>query len=98
MTNVLHCITMTKIKQLIWNGWNIEHIGKHKISVSEVEEACRAIIKSFKSYRERLIVLGKTKKGRLLTIVLVPETKNKYYVVTARDSSKKEKRMLNDKS
>jgi len=84
---------MIRIKQLIWGDWNVEHISKHKVGINEVEEVCRFAGKTFKSYKGRLIILGKTQKGRLLTIVLAPEDKGKYYVVTARDMSKKERRI-----
>lgn len=85
---------MIKIKQLVWDEWNVEHIRRHKVSAEEVEEVCRRPTKTLKTYRERLIVLGKTKKGRLLTVVLAPKGKNKYYVVTTRDTSRKERRFL----
>ena len=85
---------MIKIRQLIWDDWNVKHISSHKVSPREVEEACKLIKKIFKTYKERLIILGKTKKGRLITVVLAKESKGKYYVVTARDISKKERRLL----
>ncbi len=85
---------MIKIKQLIWDDWNVKHIGKHKITVDEVGEVCRFVKKVLKTYQGRLVVLGKTKKDRSLTVVLAPKGKNKYYVVTARDTSKKERRIL----
>ena len=58
---------MIKIERLIWDNWNIKHIGKHKVTTDEVGEAA-------------------------------PKGKNKYYVVTVRDTSKKERRILNDQS
>lgn len=85
---------MIKIRKLIWDDWNVEHIKEHKVSVDEVEEVCQKAEKSLKTYQRRLIVLGKTKKKRFLTIVLTPKTKNKYYVVTARDASRKERKIL----
>ena len=85
---------MIRIKQLIWDDWNIDHIKKHKVSVDEVEEACKAAKKTLKTYQSRLIVLSRTKKNRLLTIVLAPAGKGKYYLVTARDMSQKERRLL----
>lgn len=96
------CITlcyielMIQIKGLVWDEWNRKHIGKHKVTPAEVNQACNLIKKSLSSYGGRLIVIGETKKARLLTIVLAPESKNKYYVVTARTSSRKERRLLND--
>jgi len=84
---------MIKVKSLVWDEWNIEHIKKHKIEVDEAEEVCKKPEKTLLSYKERLIVLGKTKKQKLLTIVLAPMIKNKYYVVTARAMSRKERRL-----
>jgi len=98
---------MVEIRQLVWDEWNIGHIKKHKVSADEVEEAVDFEIKTFVSYKDRILVLGRTKKGRLLTVILAPEdkqslmlrNKQRYYVVTARDMSRKEKRLLkNEKS
>lgn len=88
---------MIKIEELIWDNWNIGHIGKHGVKVIEIEEACGQPIKAFRSYQNRLIILGKTKDSRLLTIILVKQDKGIYYVITARDISRKERRILNEK-
>lgn len=88
---------MIKIEELIWDNWNIEHIGRHRVRVAEIEEACDQPVKAFKSYKDRLIILGKTKNSRLLTIVLVKQGKKIYYVVTARDMSRKERKFINEK-
>jgi len=85
------------IEELIWDEWNVEHIKKHSVSVGEIEEACDLVIKTYKSYQNRLIVLGKTKDNRLITIVLMKKSKGSYYVVTARDMSRKEKKLINEK-
>lgn len=87
---------MVKIRQLIWDNWNVRHIKRHKVNENEVEEACRSQLKSFKTYKERLIIFGKTKKGKLLTVILSPEGAKRYYVVTARNMSRKERSLLND--
>lgn len=86
-------IKMVKVRvnQLIWDDWNINHIKKHSVKPNEVEKTLKSKIKTLKSYKERLLVLGRCGK-RLLTIVLAKEKNNKYYVVTARDMSKKERR------
>ena len=84
---------MIEIGSLVWDAWNVEHLKKHKVSVKEVEEiASFKGKKSLKSYQGRLIILGRTKKKRLLTVVLAKEKQGTYYVVTARDMSKKERR------
>jgi uncharacterized DUF497 family protein len=88
---------MTEIKSLVWDAWNIEHIKNHGVSVKEVEEIVSFKDKrSLKSYQRRLIILGRTKKKRLLTIVLAKEKQTAYYVVTARDMSKKERRYFSN--
>lgn len=63
------------------------------MAVSEVEEAYRGEIIESKSYLGRKIIFGKTRRGRRLTIVISPGIKNRSYVVSARDMSKKEKRL-----
>lgn len=90
---MLHYPSMLKIKELVWDSWNVRHIKKHQVSAAEVEEACRRILKALKTYQDRLIVIGKVEK-RLLTVVLSPRGKGKYYVVTAQNASRKERRLV----
>ena len=85
------------IEELIWDEWNVKHIGKHDVGITEVEETCSLIIKTYKSYQSRLIILGKTKNNRLLTTILMKKDKKSYYVVTARDMSQKERKLINEK-
>lgn len=85
---------MIRIRNLIWDDWNVEHIKKHKTTTEEVEEACKSVIKALKTYKGRLLILGKTKKNRFLTIVLAPQEGNSYYPVTAREMGRKERRFL----
>jgi len=82
------------IRRLIWDSWNINHLKKHRVTVSEVEEACKKIKKSFTSHQNRLIILGESKNQRLLTIVLASKGKNQYYIVTARDTSRQERSLI----
>lgn len=81
---------MVRVNGLIWDEWNKEHIAKHGISVKEVEEVCRGKYKVIESYRKRMLVIGKTKRGKLLALVLSPEDRNLqpydngiYYPITA---------------
>jgi uncharacterized DUF497 family protein len=85
---------MIKIKQLAWDDWNVRHIKKHKVTTSEVEEVCKTAKKALRTYRERLLVLGTTKKKRFLTVILISKGKGKYYDITARDMSKKERKLF----
>jgi len=43
-------------------------------------------------------LIGKSKKKRLLSIVLDLIKNNDYYVVSARDSSRIERRLINEKN
>ena len=81
-----------RIEDLIWDSWNREHITKHDVSLSEVEQALGDSGKKvLKTYASRLLVLAAVEK-RFLTIVLAPKSGRKFYVVTARDMSRKERR------
>jgi uncharacterized DUF497 family protein len=88
---------MIVIDELIWDEWNINHIKKHNVKSNEVEEACDNLIEVFESYNNRLIILGKTDKKRILAIIMAQIDKNSYYVVTARDASRKERKLYEHK-
>ena len=77
---------------LFWDDWNKEHITKHKVTVKEVEEAYKSkkIIKG--SYLGRKLILGKTIKDRLLTIIVSFAKQQNPYVVSARDMNQKERK------
>ena len=83
---------MIKIRELIWDKWNINHIKKHNVTKGEIEELCSGKHKRQLTYRKRYLILGRIKSGRALTIILAREKPGKYYMVTARDMSKKERR------
>ncbi|MEK7497742.1 MAG: hypothetical protein AAB656_02375 [Patescibacteria group bacterium] len=85
---------MIRVKSLVWDNWNREHIKKHKVSVMEVEGLCRGTFKQQPSYGQKVMIFGITKTGRRLTIVLSRKRPGVYYPVTARDTSKKERRMF----
>lgn len=75
------------MEKLIWDEWTIDHIQKHNVTVIEVEEAyLNKKIKS-ESYLRRTKILGITKKGRMLSIII----SQNLCVVTARDMSRKER-------
>lgn len=87
-----------ELKDLLWDSFNSEHIGKHKVTRLEVEEACQNQLLVLTTYQGRKMFFGKTSTGRCLTIILSPAGEvGVYYVVTARNTSKKERRLLNEK-
>lgn len=82
---------------LVWDKWNKEHIKKHNVTREEIEEAYEKALYTLPSYKSRTIILGQTKKKRLITIILSTEKQKHPYVVSARDMSIKERRFYNDK-
>ena len=85
---------MVRVNRLIWDEWNLNHIAKHGVSRNDVEKAVndnRAVIWK---HRGRYVMIASA-YGRILFIVLesVQGEKNTYYVVTARDATKSEKRI-----
>jgi len=82
-----------KKSDLVWDEWNIEHIAKHHVVRAEVEQIFARAVRAKKSYKDRLIVFGKTKSRRLLAVVLEKEVRG-YYVLSGRVASRKERRDL----
>ncbi len=86
-------MTRIKVKQLIWNEWNSVHIKKHNVSVSEIESAVKQLIGHKKGHTGRYILIGRSSK-RLISTVVRRIKANTYYVVTARDADKKERKIV----
>ncbi|MGH2550558.1 MAG: hypothetical protein ACRDHN_14285 [Thermomicrobiales bacterium] len=87
------------IRRLIWDAWNLEHIGKHLVQVEEIELLVRRSDWIYKdTYKNRYLVIGQLSQARVLTIVvgLTPRSRDEYYVFSARPSSAKEKRWLRE--
>ena len=85
-----------EIATLQWDDFNVEHIARHGVSMSEVQEACVNYVYIHKTYGDRYLLVGQTVNKRLLSVVLSKLSKTKYYVVTARDSSRGERKKAND--
>lgn len=68
-----------------------EHISKHGISVEEVLEVITGDYLVLEGKLDKSLLVGKTTKGRLITIVVgIRSGKNRYGLVTARHAKKKE--------
>ena len=85
-------MTRIVVKELVWDQINLEHIKKHKMSQEEVEEA-QEIIYHRRTYGGKYLATGRS-GNRLITIMLRRKGLGKYYVVTARDASRKERRRV----
>lgn len=90
---------LKKLQQFEWDKWNINKIRqKHKVEPCECEEVFFAedkiILKDILHSKKegRFILLGKTKKDRLLFIVFTIR-RHKIRVISARNVNKKERRL-----
>lgn len=80
------------LERLIWDRWNVEHIARHDVSPSEVEQVCHNDLWVRRSYWNRLILIGLTDSKQVLAVVLEPVESGSYYTVSARHASRKERR------
>lgn len=81
---------MIAVRELIWDGWNKKHIHSHSVTIEEVEDVCHGTYQAKQSYRKRIQIVGKTRGGKTLIIILSPEDRNLkayekgiYYPITA---------------
>lgn len=86
-------MTRIVIKELIFDEWNIEHIKKHNIEVLETIRAGKNIIYHKRAREGRYLAIGRS-NTRLIALVLKRKATKRYYLVTARDASKKERRKV----
>ena len=49
-----------ELSELQWDEFNVSHIAKHDVSISEVEEACKNKIYIGETYASRYLLVGKT--------------------------------------
>lgn len=93
--NVTRCVTLrnvVSVRRLVWDEWNVTHIARHGITPDEVEQVCRGNPVRLQSYKKRIILVGPTQEGKIISVVLDPENHGVYYPVTARLASRKERR------
>lgn len=89
-------MTRIIVRELIWDGWNLRHINKHNVTKEEVEIVGENFTYHQKGKKDRYLVVGRS-GSRIITIVIKRQAKGAYYLVTARDSDKKERRKLYEK-
>ena len=89
-------MTNVKVKELVWDDYNVEHIKKHDVMKEEAEKVAKNLIAHKVGKKGRYIAIGRS-GTRLLSLVLNRKGLGVYYVVTARDSSKKERREIYEK-
>ncbi len=86
-----------RVKDLIWNKYNREHITNHEVHPHHVDEVMRDPYKvAIPAKKNRIMVIGRCGR-RILTVILNREQK-KLYVVTARDANKQERTLYRQTS
>ena len=84
---------MLFVRQLVWDGWNVEHIARHGIAPEEVEEVCHQQPVFVDTYNLRVLVIGPTVASKMVSAILAPKGDDCYYPVTARSASRKERKI-----
>ncbi len=89
---------MTKIvvRELIFDEKNLEHVKKHNVAKKEIEEIGKNFLYHRKTHTGRYLAVGRV-GSRIITIVIRRESVGQYYLVTARDASRKERRDVYEK-
>ena len=90
------------LKEFLWDAGNLEKNRlKHRVESSEAEEVFfddeKIILKDrlHSGKEDRYLILGTTKRSRLLFIVFTVRT-DKIRVISARDVSKKERKLYEE--
>lgn len=87
-----------ELNELVWDSFNSKHISKHNLTQEEITQVCINQLKVLKTKLGRLLLVGKTDTGKVVSVVLAPKGPGKYYPVTARPASRKERRIQNEKN
>lgn len=67
------------------------HLKKHEVSIEEVLEVIAADYLVLEGKSDKSLLVGKTKRGRIITVVVGKRSgQNRYGLVTARHVKKKE--------
>ena len=82
-----------RIDELIFNEKNIEHIARHNVLPDEVKQIIEGKTLFLNAKFYRVMAIGQTKKGRSLAVILEKVKDHTYFVVTARDADRKERKM-----
>ena len=89
-------MTRIVIKKIIWDDWNQAHISKHGVSRSDVETAGENLVWHKRAGNSRYLGVGRV-GTRIISLIVSRTKKTTYYLVTARDASKKERKKLHGK-
>lgn len=81
-----------EVDELIIESDRPSHIARHNVAINEVTEVIKGDYVFIQGKYNRWILIGLTKKGKLLAIVVgARKKKNTYGLVTARPAHRKER-------
>ena len=88
------------LERLVWDDWNRDHIARHGVTLEEAEEVVNRAVVVRGTYKNRFQVIGPTRAGRMLAIVIgpVPGQPGAYYTFSARPDSRRERRHYRDQT
>jgi len=86
-------ISPPTIDEFEWDDWNLVHIQKHDVTPEEVEQIPGVDATYQTSYRNRIMMIGPTLSGRMLTVIIgaSPSVPGRWYVFSARTAHRKER-------
>jgi uncharacterized DUF497 family protein len=74
----------------------VAHIARHDVTRRDVQQVCQGEFIASASYKGRLRIVGPTRAGRMLAIILKPSGEGVYYCVTAHDANAGETRRYHE--
>lgn len=83
---------MLRVVRLRWTPVNAAHVLRHGVRTNEVEEVVDGEHIVEPGHSGRSIVVGPTRDGRMLAVVIEPEGAGVFFPVTARPASRDERR------
>ncbi len=75
-----------------WDDWNVQHIARHHVQSWEVDEVLDDEPRFIRVRRGRLEMIGQSSAGRYLVVFADDLGFDEYYVVSARDANRAERR------
>ena len=85
--------------ELLWDDEAIEHIARHNVTPTEVEDVIYEVRSLILMTRQnRYIVYGQTGSGRYLKVVVEPLGRGRFYPVTAYEMDDTDRQMFRRRS
>src|SRR5262245_22664896 len=81
------------VRMFIWDDFNVSHLGRHDVTLEEVQQVCRCDPLAQEIFDRRVRLIGPTKGGRLLTVILAPWGNGAYYPITAHPANRRQKHL-----